>query len=78
MTNIGLEGCRLKTDVDLTEDYCLNLKLQVPGIEPEIRVETAVVCTVENGFSSLSFLRISRDEKKRLGQYLVKLLEEAA
>ncbi len=75
---MGLEGCRLKTDVELTEDCCLNLKLQVPGIEPAIRVETAVVCTVENGFSSLSFLRISRDEKKRLGQYLVKLLKEAA
>ncbi len=78
VTNMGLEGCRLKTDVELTEDCCLKLRLQVPGIEPAIRVENAVVCTVENGFSSLSFLRFSRDEKNRLGQYLVKLLKEAA
>ena len=76
VTDMGLEGCRLKTDVELTEDCWLHLKLQVPGIEPEIRVKTAVVCTVENGFSSLSFLRFSRDEKKRLGQYLVQQLEE--
>ena len=77
VTDIGLGGCRLQTDVELTEDCCLKLKLQVPGSKPEIRVG-AVVRTVENSFSSLSFSQVSRDEKKRLGQFLVKLLKEAA
>ncbi len=38
VTDIGLGGCRLKTDVELTEDCCLKLKLQVPGGKPHFRV----------------------------------------
>jgi len=78
VTDIGLGGCRLKTDMELIEDGCLELKLQLPGSKPEIKVENAVVRTVEKGFSGLSFSGISGDEKTRLRQYLVKLLKEAA
>ena len=73
VTEIGLGGCRLKTDVELTEDSLLKLKLQLPGSKPEIRVD-AVVRTVENGSFGLCFSRVLGDEKKRLGQFLIQLL----
>ena len=78
VTNIGLGGCRVNTDVELTEDCCLNLKLQVPGSKPEIRVEKAVIRTVEKGSFGLSFSRVLGDEKKRLCQFLRSLSKEAA
>ncbi len=77
VTDIGLGGCRVNTDVELTEDCCLNLKLEVPGSEPEIRVEEAVVHAVEKGSFSVSFLRFSGDTRPRLSRFLIKLLKEA-
>ena len=73
VTEIGLGGCRLKTDVELTEKSPLKLKLQLPGSKPEVRVD-AVVRTVENGSFGLCFSRFLGDEKKRLGQFLIQLL----
>ena len=73
VTEIGLGGCRLKTDVELTEDSPLKLKLQLPGSKPEVRVD-AVVRTVENGSFGLCFSRFLGDEKERLGQFLIQLL----
>ncbi len=76
VTDIGLGGCRMKSDMELIEDGCLKLKLQVPGSKPEIRVEDAVVRTIEKGSFGLSFSRVLGDEKKRLCQYLVQQLKE--
>jgi hypothetical protein len=77
VTEIGLGGCRLKTDVELTEKSPLKLKLQLPGSKPEVRVD-AVVRTVESGSFGLSFSRVLGDEKKRLGQFLIQLLMKEA
>ena len=78
MTEIGLGGGRLKAEVELNENCPLNLKLQLPGSKPEIRVY-AVVRTVEDGSFGLCFSRLLGDEKKRLGQFLIQLLlKEAA
>ena len=76
VTDIGLGSCRLKSDVELTEDCCLKLKLQVPGSKPEIRVESAVVRTIEKGSFGLSFSRVLADEKRRLCQFLVQQLKK--
>ena len=59
VTDIALGGCRLKTDVKLSEDTPLQLKLQVPGSETEIRVEMATVLSVESCFAGLSFARLA-------------------
>ena len=74
MTNIAMGGCQLKTDVKLTEDMPLELKLQVPGSETEIRVEKATVCSIESFFAGLSFAGLAGAEKKRLRRFLVQLV----
>ncbi len=74
MTNIALGGCRLKTEVKLAGDKPLELKLQVPGSEIEIRVERATVCSVGSIFAGLSFAQLAGAEKKRLRRYLVQLM----
>ena len=74
VTDIAMGGCRLKTDVKLTEDAPLELKLQVPESETEIRVERATVRSVESFFAGLSFARLAGAEKKRLRRFLVQLM----
>jgi len=68
----------VNTDVELTEDCCLKLKLQVPGGKPHIRVEDAVVRTIEKGSFGVSFSRVLGDEKEQLCQYLIQLVKKAA
>ncbi len=74
VTDLAMGGCRLKTDVQLTEDMPLELKLQVPGSEIEIRVERATVRSVESFFAGLSFVGLAGAEKKRLRRFLVQLM----
>jgi len=76
VSDIGLGGCRMKSDMELPEGSCLKLKLQVPGSKPEIKVENAVIRTIEKGSFGLRFARVLGDEKKRLCQYLVQQLKE--
>ncbi len=76
VTDIGLGGCRVNADIELAEDCCLKLKLQVPGSKPEIRVEDAVVRTIEKGSFGLSFSRVLGDNKKQLCHYLIQQLKE--
>lgn len=73
VTNLALAGCRLKSDLNLTEKSSLQLKLQLPGEGPEIRVDTAVVRATQTLFASLSFSRLARDERQRLREFLIKL-----
>ena len=76
VTDIGLGGCRVKTDMELIQDCCLKLELQVPGSKPEIRVEDAVVRTIEQGSFGLSFSQVLGNNKKRLCHYLIQQLKE--
>jgi hypothetical protein len=74
VTDIAMGGCRLKTDVRLREDTPLELQLQVPEGETEIRVARATVCSVESFFASLSFAQVAGAERKRLRRFLVQLM----
>ncbi len=74
VTDIAMGGCRLKTDVKLTEETPLELTLRVPGSEIEFRVERATVRCVESLFAGLSFARLAGAEKRRLRRFLVQLM----
>lgn len=74
VTDIAMGGCRLKTDVRLREDTPLELKLQVPASEAEIRVARATVRSVESLFAGLSFAQLAGAERKRLRRFLVQLM----
>ena len=73
VTNLALGGCRLKSDLELTEKSTLQLNLQLPGENTAIRVDTAVVRAAQTLFTSLSFSRVAGDERRRLREFLIKL-----
>ncbi len=73
VTNLALGGCRLKSDLELTEKSSLQLNLQLPGEDPALRVDTAVVRAAQTLSASLSFSRVAGDERRRLREFLIKL-----
>ena len=73
VTNLALGGCRLKSDLELIEKSSLQLKLQLPGEHPAIRVDTAVVRAAQTLSASLSFSRVAGDQRKRLRKFLIRL-----
>ncbi len=73
-TNISLGGCKLETNVQLVQGALLQLQLQVPGCEPEIQVEAAVVRTIQSESVGVQFLQLTESEKKRLGRFVLELL----
>ncbi len=73
VTNLALGGCRLKSNLELTEKSSLKLNLQLPGADPVIRVDAAVVRAAQALSASLSFARVAADERRRLREFLIKL-----
>jgi len=71
--DISLSGCRLQSAVSLGLDNFLTLLLQAPGFRTGIRVESAQVRRVGTTVASLSFLRMGKDEKRRLCKLLFTL-----
>lgn len=76
-TNISLGGCRLETNVQLVQEALLQLQLHVPRCEPGIRVEAAVVRTIQSKSVGVQFLRLTESEKTRLGRFVLELLAAA-
>ncbi len=66
--------CRLKTDLELSEDSHLQLELKLSEDESKVRVEPTVVGAVQSPFSSLSFARLIGDERTQLRKFLLKLI----
>lgn len=73
-TNISLGGCRLETNVQFAQEALLQLQLHVPRCEPEIRVEAAVVRSIQSEFVGVQFLRLTESEKTRLSRFVLELL----
>ena len=68
VTNIAMGGCRLQTDVQLTEDTPLELKLQVPGSEVEIRVDGRVFLPVKVERTRNRSQEFNRERVRRPGK----------
>jgi hypothetical protein len=56
------------------EGMMFNLRLQPPGLDPAINVETAVVRSVRPPVAGLEFLRTNPAEQFRLIQFVAGLL----
>jgi len=74
VTRLSLGGCALESPLKLMEGMMFNLRLQPPGINPAINVETAIVRSVRPPIVGLEFLRIHSNEQFRLIQFVAGLL----
>lgn len=71
--DLSMRGCALETAERLSEGARVRVRLHVPGGEPAITVEMAVVRAVDTPHMGLEFLAISPTEKDRLGRLVFQL-----
>lgn len=75
VTQLSIDGCTVEAATSVFAGALLCVRLEIPGQEPEITVETAVVRTVlhQRNWVGLEFLRLASAEKDRLTQFVLSL-----
>lgn len=73
MRDLSMRGCALEAMERLSEGARVRVLLHIPGEEPAITVETAVVRAVDTPHIGLEFLDISPTEKDRLSRLVFQL-----
>ena len=73
ITDISMDGCTLMM-TGLSKGTFLEITLKPASEEREIRVETAMVCSVRPESVGLRFLEIDEPDKRRLSQVVLGLL----
>ncbi len=73
VTDISMDGCTLMM-TGLHKGAFLELVLRPTSDEEEIRIETAMVCTVRPNSVGLKFLEVDMPDKRRLSQVVLGLL----
>ena len=73
ITDISMDGCTLMR-TGLSKGTFLEIVLKPSSEEQEIRVETAMVCSVRPESIGLRFLEMDEPDKRRLSQVVLGLL----
>jgi hypothetical protein len=74
VTDLSMDGCRLKTDTPLIAGAFLHLRLRMSNLEPPIIVQTAMVRSVYSDSVGLEFLDFDAKQKDHLSQFVRDLL----
>jgi len=73
ITDISMDGCTLMM-TGLSKGAFLELVLKPASENEEIRIETAMVCSVHPASVGLRFLEVDEPDKRRLSQVVLGLL----
>jgi c-di-GMP-binding flagellar brake protein YcgR len=73
ITDISMDGCTLLT-AGMSKGTFLELVLKPTSEEEEIRIETAMVCSVRPASVGIRFLEVADADKRRLSQVVLGLL----
>lgn len=74
VTDISMAGCTLETTTPLPRGTFLELSIKPASDEEEIKVDTAMVCSVRPDSMGVRFLEFHVNEKQRLSQIILSLL----
>jgi hypothetical protein len=74
VTDISMAGCTLETESALPKGTFLEITIKPASDEEDIRVDTAMVCSVRPDSMGVRFLEFHADEKQRLSQVVLSLL----
>ena len=73
ITDLSVSGCAIKTLPSLPEGAILGIRLHALDDEPPIAVEAAIVRSSLGAQADLEFVRVAKQEKERLSQYILNL-----
>lgn len=74
VTDISMAGCRLETTTALPNGTFLELMIKPASDEEAIKIETAMVCSVQGDSMGVRFLEFQPADRQRLSQIILSLL----
>jgi hypothetical protein len=76
ITDISMGGCRLQASTTLPRGTFVKVLLHGPAGQPDIKVDAAMICSIQPMTIGVKFLEFQPDDKQRMGQLVLELLAQ--
>lgn len=77
IVNLSIGGCRLQGAAPIPEGARLRLELDVDGRDKPVIIDEAVVCSRPGPSLGLTFTKVRRDERRRIGRLVKETLSSS-
>lgn len=74
ITDISMGGCTLQASSSLPRGTFVKLIVHAPAGQPDIKVDAAMICSIQPLSIGVKFLEFEPDDKQRMGQLVLELL----
>ena len=74
ITDISMGGCALQATTILPRGTFVKFVLHAPEGQPDIKVDSAMICSVQPQSIGVKFLEFDPEDKQRMGQLMLGLL----
>ncbi|MBS0171833.1 MAG: PilZ domain-containing protein [Nitrospira sp.] len=74
VTDISMGGCALQAETTLSRGTFVKFVLHAPAGQPDIKVDSAMICSVHPRSVGVKFLEFDPQDKQRMGQLMLELL----
>ena len=74
VTDISMGGCTLQATTPLPRGTFVTFALHGPSGQPDIKVEAAMICSIQPQSIGMKFLEFQPEDKQRMGQLVLELL----
>ena len=74
VTDISMGGCTLQGTTSLSRGTFVKFVLHAPAGQPDIKVDAAMICSIQPQSIGVKFLEFQPDDKQRMGQLILELL----
>lgn len=74
VTDISMGGCTVQATTSLPRGTFVKVLLHAPGGQPDIKIDSAMICSMQSHSIGVKFLEFHPDDKQRMGQLVLDLL----
>ncbi len=74
VTDISMGGCTLQATTSLPRGTFVTFVLHGPSGQSDIKVEAAMICSIQSQSIGMKFLEFQPEDKQRMGQLILELL----
>ena len=74
VTDISMGGCTLQATTSLPRGTFVRFVLHGPSGQPDIKVDSAMICSIQPQSIGMKFLEFQPEHKQRMGQLILELL----
>lgn len=74
VSDISMGGCTVQATTSLPRGTFVKVLLHAPGGQPDIKIDAAMICSIQPLSIGVKFLEFQSEDKQRMGQLVLDLL----